>query len=129
MTQLKSSFFLNISHFNLARSLVLKPSQVLISSHCIKKVKGKKGNIKIKYAEPNENLIEYRKDRYRFKITKNMMDGYEAIIFCLKTNAKISYYVFSTKELIGIQSLNLQFDRHDTSKYAINLEKIEKTTK
>jgi len=111
--------------FELARRIILKPSKVIISSYCVRSIQGKEGSVKIKYAEPNEKLAEYKAHRYRFKILKSTTVKAKAIIFCLKANSKISYYVFPAEELVGIQSLNLQFDRYDTSKYAVNLKSVE----
>jgi hypothetical protein len=112
--------------FRLVRPIIGKPHLIYFSaSHRIGKIQGPKSSVKIRYAEPNENMAEYKSDLYRFKITPNMLIEAKQIIFCLKVNNKISYYLFPVDTLKNIQSLNLKFDNHDNSKYATNLVKVE----
>lgn len=112
--------------FELARPIIGKPTQIIFAtSHRIRSIQGMNGNVKISYAEPNENLAEYKKNFYRFKIYPRLLDKAKAIIFCLNVNNKCSYYIFPYKDLLNIQSLNLKFDNHDRSKFVANLARIE----
>lgn len=109
----------------LAQSVTGKPETIKFGWHSIREIEGKEGNIKIRYGEPKKISLEYKIDRYRFKITRGLAKNVNAIMFCVKAKGKISYYVFPPDKLAKIQSLNLKFDKHEKSKYADFLERVE----
>ena len=110
----------------LASPVTGEPERVWFDSRGVCQIKGAKGIVKIRYAEPKESSAEYKIDRYRFNVTGGTMKEADAIIFCLKARGQRSYYVFPSGELVKIRSLNLKFDKHEKkSKYAAFLIKVE----
>lgn len=110
---------------SLAETATGKPAWIWFSANKICRMDGLKGTVIIRYAEPKEDKAEYRIDRYRFKITPAQVKGVKAFLFCLTAARRISYYIFPSAKLAKIQSLNLKFDKHENSKYAPFLAKVE----
>jgi len=54
-----------------------------------------------------------------------MFKNFDAGLFCIKNEKSVSYYILPSKELSSIQSLNLKFDKHQNSKYADFLVKVD----
>lgn len=109
----------------LAKPVTGSPLRTWFHTNAICKIEGKKGIVIVRYAEPSEASKEYKIHRYRFKITPQMLQKADGLIFCMMVNTCRSYYIFTTKQLEGIQSLNLKFDQFDNSKYSRFLVKVE----
>jgi hypothetical protein len=109
----------------LARPITGKPSRLWLVSHALSKIEGDKGSVRIRYAEPAKDSAEYKINRYRFKVVPRLTHERTAVIFCIKARGRSSYYLFPSKSLAKIQSLNLKFDKHDNSKHARFLVKVE----
>ena len=109
----------------ISQKFVGKPARVWFGDFALTRIDGNKGSVKIRYAEPIKETAEYAIDRYRFKITPSQFKSFDAGLFCIRNGLSISYYLFPSKELLTIQSLNLKFDNHQTSKYANFLVKMD----
>lgn len=110
----------------IAEPFLGEPSLVWFTSRTICKIKGSKGCVKIRCANPKENTVEYKNSRYRFKIIPGHMKDYDAAVFCIFSNLASSFYLFPIHKLNSIQSLNLNFDDYGKSKYVDFLKRVEK---
>lgn len=109
----------------ISSSVIGKPKRVWFSSHSLFKIEGDNGSVRIRYAEPVKESAEYKIDRYRFKITPTPKDKVTAMIFCVNVGGRSSFYLFPFEELTKLKSLNLKFNKHEKSKYAKFLVKVE----